>query len=124
PFRADPALQAGTASRAQALAIAATKANFDGLANADNAAVIGFIVNPPDPVGAVGPSHYVQMVNLVYAVFDKQGNRLVGPASLGSLWAGFPVTDCAHQSGDPIVLYAQLEDPWPLSQVTSARPTL
>ena len=122
PFRADPALQSSAASRAQALAIAATKANFDGLANADNAAVLGFIVNPPDPVGAVGPSHYVQMVNLVYAVFDKQGNRLVGPASLGSLWAGFPVTDCAHQSGDPIVLYDQLEDRWLLTQFTSAGP--
>ena len=92
------------------------------LANADNAAVLGFIVNPPDPVGAVGPSHYVQMVNLVYAVFDKQGNRLVGPASLGSLWAGFPVTDCAGQSGDPIVLYDQLEDRWVLTQFTSAGP--
>ena len=31
------------------------------------------------------------MINLVFAVFDKAGNLLVGPIDTGSLWAGFPI---------------------------------
>jgi hypothetical protein len=89
---------------------------FEGLRNTDNPRLVA----PPDPVGDVGPNHYVEMVNNVFAIYDKQGNRLVGPSLLGSLWAGFPVTDCSANSGDPIVLYDQLEDRWLLTQFTSA----
>ena len=105
--------QAGTAS------LGGTLANFDGLSNQDNFDIFGFRVNPPDPVGDVGPSHYVEMVNLAYAVYDKAGNPLVGPADTGTLWAGFPVEDCTDPSGDPIVLYDQTVDRWILSQFTT-----
>ncbi len=94
--------------------------NFEGLSNQDNFDVLGGRVNPPDPVGAVGPNHYVEMINLVFGVYDKAGNKLLGPLSLGSLWAGFPVTDCALNAGDPIVVYDQIADRWILSQFTSA----
>ena len=73
-------------------------------------------------MGDVGPNHYVEMVNLVYAVYDKQGNRLVGPTPIGELWAGFPVTDCQDLSGDPVVLYDQTMDRWLLSQFTATGP--
>src|SRR6185312_8132238 len=46
-------------------------ANFEGLSNQDNFNVLGTRVNPPDPNGAVGPNHYVQMINLVFGVFDR-----------------------------------------------------
>lgn len=104
------------------LSIPSPLANFEGLSNQDNFNVHGFRVNPPDPVGDVGPNHYVQMVNLVFAVYDKSGNRLVGPLPIGALWADFAVPDCADPSGDPIVLYDQLEDRWILSQFTTAGP--
>jgi hypothetical protein len=94
-------------------------ANFEGLSNLDNFNVFGFRVNPPDPVGDVGPAHYVEMTNLAVAVFDKQGNRLAGPIAIGDLWAGFPVEDCTDPSGDPIVLYDQLVNRWILSQFTT-----
>ena len=103
-------------------AIAAPLANFEGLSNQDNFNVFGFRVNPPDPVGDVGPNHYVQMVNLTYAVFDKQGNRLLGPVDTGTLWAGFAVEDCTDPSGDPVVLYDQFADRWLLSQFTTRGP--
>ena len=64
------ARQSAVTPRADALAIWSTLANFEGLSNQDNFNVFGFRVNPPDPVGAVGPNHYVQMVNLPFAVFD------------------------------------------------------
>jgi hypothetical protein len=101
------------------LAIAAPIANFEGLSNQDNFNVFGFRVNPPDPVGDVGPNHYVEMINLVFGVYDKAGNKLLGPVDTGSLWAGFPIEDCTDPSGDPIVLYDQTEDRWILSQFTT-----
>src|SRR3990172_5175386 len=52
--------------------------------------VFGFRVNPPDPVGDVGPNHYVEMINLVFAVYAKNGTLLMGPVDTGTLWAGFP----------------------------------
>ena len=104
------------------LAIPAPLANFEGLSNQDNFNLLGGRVNPPDPVGDVGPNHYVEMINLVYAVYDKQGNLLAGPATLGSLWANFPITDCARNAGDPIVVYDQFADRWLLSQFTSRGP--
>jgi hypothetical protein len=97
-------------------------ANFEGLSNVDNFNLFGFRVNPPDPVGDVGPKHYVEMINLAVAVFDKQGNRLAGPIAIGDLWAGFAVEDCTDPSGDPIVVYDQLVNRWILSQFTTRGP--
>jgi hypothetical protein len=92
---------------------------FEGLSNQDNFNTFGFRVNPPDPNGAVGPNHYVEMINLVFAVYDKSGNKLLGPVDTGTLWAGFPIADCTDPSGDPIVLYDQTTDRWLLSQFTT-----
>ena len=95
---------------------------FEGMSNQDNFNVFGFRVNPPDPNGEVGPNNFVEMINLVFAVYDKAGNLLVGPVDTGSLWAGFPITDCTDPSGDPVVLYDQFMDRWLLSQFTTAGP--
>ena len=51
-----------------------TSQNFDG--TGVNNGVI-----PPDPAGDVGPNHYVQVVNLEYAIYSKTGTKLVGPFS-------------------------------------------
>jgi hypothetical protein len=96
---------------------------FEGLSNQDNFDLYGFRVNPPDPNGEVGPNHYVEIINLVFAVYDKQGNRLTGPTKLGDLWTGFAIPDCTDPSGDPVVVYDQLEDRWLLSQFTTRGPT-
>jgi hypothetical protein len=106
-----------------ATAIPSPIANFEGLSNQDNFNVFGFRVNPPDPVGDVGPNHYVEMINLVFAVYSKTGTLLLGPVDTGTLWAGFAVPDCTDPSGDPIVVYDQVADRWLLSQFTTAGPT-
>ena len=103
-------------------AIAGPLANFEGLSNQDNFNTFGFRVNPPDPVGAVGPNHYVEMINLVFAVYSKTGTVLVPPTDIGALWAGFAVDDCTDASGDPIVVYDQFADRWILSQFTTRGP--
>ena len=100
-------------------AISSTGANFEGLSNQDNFNTIGFRVNPPDPVGDVGPNHYVEMINLVYGIYSKTGTLLLGPVDTGTLWTGFPIEDCTDPSGDPIVLYDQVADRWILSQFTT-----
>jgi hypothetical protein len=66
--------------------------NFDGLGNLDNPPTLRF--TPPDPVGAVGPDNFVEMDNVSFAVYDKQGNLLSGPTLTGDLWQGFAVPDC------------------------------
>jgi len=104
---------------ASAATIPSPSLTFEGLKNLDNP----FLVAPPDPVGAVGPNHYVEMVNLVFAVYDKQGNRLAGPTLLGDLWKGFAIPDCTDLSGDPIVLYDKHSDRWVLTQFTTRGPT-
>jgi hypothetical protein len=101
-------------------AIPSTQRNFEGLSNQDNFNIFGFRVNPPDPVGEVGPNNYVEMVNLVFAVYDKAGNKLLGPVDTGTLWSGFAVPDCTDPSGDPVVLYDQITDRWILSQFTTS----
>ena len=117
-YSGDGALQSGTRLRAGA-SIAAPLVTFEGLSNEDNFNFFGGRVNPPDPVGAVGPNNYVEMINLMFAVYDKAGNRLAGPTDTGSLWAGFAVPDCTDPSGDPIVIYDKLENRWILSQFTT-----
>jgi hypothetical protein len=79
-------------------------------------------VNPPDPNGEVGPNHYVEMVNLVFAIYSKTGTLLLGPVETGTLWDEFPVEDCIDPSGDPVVLYDQFADRWIMTQFTTAGP--
>ncbi len=119
-FSGDGAIQQSTAQKSSALTISAPLVNFEGLSNQDNLNIFGIRVNPPDPNGDVGPNHYVEMINLVFAVYDKQGNLLLGPVDTGSLWAGFAIPDCTEPSGDPIVLYDQFTDRWLLSQFTTS----
>ena len=70
-YSGDGALQGGgglglqaAAPTITAAAIPAPLLTFEGLSNQDNFNLFGFRVNPPDPVGAVGPNHYVEMVNV------------------------------------------------------------
>jgi hypothetical protein len=120
-YSGDGALQV-RGSFGPALQIPATNANFEGLSNQDNFNIFGFRVNPPDSVGAVGPNHYVEMINLVFGVYSKTGTLLLGPVDTGTLWADFAVPDCTDPSGDPVVLYDQFADRWLLTQFTTRGP--
>ena len=77
-----------------------------------------FTVNaaPPDSAGAVGPRHYVQMVNAGVAIFDKAGVVLAGPLLTNAIWAGFGGGCEANNDGDGMVLYDRMADRWVISQ--------
>jgi hypothetical protein len=84
--------------------------NFEGINNVNN-------VLPPDTEGDVGPNHYVQWVNLSFAIYDKTGTLLFGSAAGGTLWSGFGAPCETHNDGDPIVKYDRLADRWLMSQL-------
>ena len=75
-------------------------------------------VVPPDPVGEVGPNHYIQMVNAgagsVFSIYNKSGGLISGPTVLSSLWTAGGA--CANGRGDPIVLYDTLAQRWLMTE--------
>jgi hypothetical protein len=112
PLEHDPVVQSATAPT---VGMPPVGASFEGVEN--NQACNGCI--PPDPNGAVGPNHFVQMVNSSFAIYSKSGAVLSPPKAINSLWSLIPNSTCAtHNNGDPIVIYDQLADRWLLSQFT------
>ncbi len=79
--------------------------NFDGLSST------GAV--PPDTDGDVGPNHYFQVVNTSYAIYNKNGNKLLGPAANSSIFQGLPNNS---NDGDAIVLYDEVANRWLFSQ--------
>jgi len=90
-------------------------------------------VAPPDTTGDVGPNHYVQWVNLRYAVYTLTrgvNNEITGfnlvsgfPKNGNVVWQGFGGRCETDNDGDPIVQYDQLADRWILTQfAVSATP--
>src|ERR1044071_6292198 len=92
-----------------------------------------FRVAPPDTTGDVGPNHYVQWVNLRYAIYTLTrgvNNEITGfnlvpgfPKNGNVVWQGFGGRCQSDNDGDPIVQYDQLADRWILTQfAVSATP--
>jgi len=90
-------------------------------------------VAPPDTTGDLGPNHYVQWVNLRYAVYtvsrDTSGNitafnPMAGfPKQGNAIWQGFGGACEAYNDGDPLVQYDQFADRWVMTQfAVSAQP--
>jgi Secretion system C-terminal sorting domain len=96
PTNIDPLIQEGGFTRSANSPIV----SFDGVVSN---------VSPPDPTGAVGPNHIVEMTNSVWGVFDKSGN----------IASGFPKSiniPLGIGNGDPIVLYDREADRFLISQ--------
>jgi IPT/TIG domain len=107
---ADTAVQ----SSVQGAAAPAASSSFDGIGQG----LPGFTVQyaPPDTNGAVGPNHFVQTVNVSFAVFSKTGSLLYGPVAINTLFTGFGGLCEADNDGDPSVVYDQLADRWVITQ--------
>ena len=65
---------------------------------------------PPDANGTIGPNHYMQTINTVYAIYSKTGTILAGPSNLNLLFSGVTGANC--NDGDPVVLYDEQADRW------------
>ncbi|MGI8787151.1 MAG: FG-GAP-like repeat-containing protein [Pyrinomonadaceae bacterium] len=96
--------------------------SFGGLSSDDNAAAYGFRAVPPDANGDVGPNHFVQTVNILTRIFDKNGNPLTPPFKLSSIFSVLGTPCSMRNDGDPIALYDALADRWILSQFCNNAP--
>ncbi len=75
---------------------------------------------PPDTVGDIGSSHYIQAVNgasSIIRIYNKSGTLLAGPINMSSLWTAGGA--CVSGGGDGIVLYDPLASRWLLAEFAS-----
>jgi hypothetical protein len=102
PFETDPIRQ----SNFGMTYLDTTIQNFDGLSGDGS-------LCPPDTYGEVGASHFYDVVNCKYAIYDKTGVKIFGPASNSSVWSGMPNNS---NDGDATVNYDEVNDRWVFSQ--------
>ncbi|MFZ4564445.1 MAG: T9SS type A sorting domain-containing protein [Bacteroidales bacterium] len=63
---------------------------------------------PPDENGAAGPNHYMQTVNVTYAIYDKSGTIKAGPTNINQIFGNVP--GASRNDGDPIVIFDKQAD--------------
>ncbi len=96
--------------------------SFDGLSNYDNIDAYNLLILPPDPIGDVGPNHYVQAVNALLRVFSKAGEPLSPPLRFSDIYAPLNTQCSQRNDGTPSVLYDPLADRWIISTYCSNFP--
>lgn len=116
-FGPDPVLQESTAATST-LAAPATSVNVDGIGYGFTGPSGTFSVQyaPPDTNGAVGPNHFVEVVNVDLAVFNKSGVPVYGPVLTRTLWTGFGGNCEVQNDGDAVVSYDRIADRWIITQ--------
>src|SRR6185369_14408325 len=90
----------------------ATGVSFEGVGTG----IPGFFPStaPPDTNGRVGASQYVQWTNLSFAIWDKNGTKLYGPAAGNTLFQGLGSPCATHNDGDPVASYDLMANRWVL----------
>lgn len=115
PLQRDGALQSAWPQGNGRLNIPAPLLTFEGVGVQSSA--------PPDTNGAVGPNDYVETVNTLVRIYDKNGVAR-GPAfKLSTLFAPLGGVAASTDNGDPIVLYDRIANRWLLSQFAFASQT-
>lgn len=73
-------------------------------------------LTPPDTNGDVGNGYYVQMVNVVFGIYDADtGKKIKGPLTVSSLFTGSGL--CAkHDDGDPVTVYDAIHNRFLVSE--------
>jgi len=94
---------------------------WPGLNSDDNQAIVGGRLEPPDTQGDIGADYYIQWINLLFAVYDKSGNKVYPPGAPravpgNTLWAGFGGPCQNDNDGDPITLWDPLAQRWLMGQ--------
>lgn len=73
---------------------------------------------PPDSDGAIGPNHYVELINGRFSVYDKTSGVRVQTMTDAQFWAKFGIN---FQAGvdvtDPRVIFDKLTQRWFVSQI-------
>jgi hypothetical protein len=113
-----PATPGRGAARAQAV-MPSPSANFEGAGEGFTgpSGTYHDVGTPGDPNGAVGPAHYVQVVNTDLAIFSKTARVILGPLPTNTLWSGFGGACDTNDDGDATVLYDRQADRWVVTQL-------
>ena len=124
----DPALQTSVSP-----SVATTSgANFIGVGEGLGSFNVRYA--PPDTNGAVGPTEYVQWVNVNFAVFAKYNNETIngktynagqvvyGPAAGNTLWSAIGGSCASSNSGDPIAQFDKQAGRWVMLQPVFSSP--
>ncbi len=86
----------------------APSASFDGLDFATWGAG-----HPPDPVGDVGPTYFMQAMNTSIGIYSKSGSQIAAFTFDAFMSQGNFGNLCdTNNFGDPVVLYDTFEDRW------------
>jgi hypothetical protein len=114
PGGIDPVVQSSLATTAAP----ALGLGFEGVGQGFSGPSGAFSVDsaPPDPNGAVGPNHFVEVVNESFAIFNKSGTPVYGPVRTNTVWSGFGGGCQSNDDGDATVEYDRLADRWIISQ--------
>jgi hypothetical protein len=79
--------------------------NFEGVGNENG-------MFPADPNGEVSLDHYLQTVNSSFALWDKAGDLLFGPADNKTIWESLPGPWNSYYWFDPVFKYDHMADRW------------
>ena len=74
---------------------------------------------PSDSNMAIGPNYIVEVVNVQFAVYNKNGTTLAGPTDIQTLFNPLG-GNCGGTVGDPIVLYDRQADRWVITMIGAA----
>ena len=121
PGQTDGAVQSGaTRARLAPSPLAGVDGLGEGFSGPDGSFTVRWA--PPDTVGAVGKTQYVQIVNDGLAVFDKtqDQNVVYGPVPTNTPWVGFGGACEDDNDGDAVVVYDKAADRWIISQFAVA----
>ena len=94
-----------------AASLPSVTSSFQGLSQYDTRALNGgFSSIPPDTMGAVGRTQFVELVNGGFAVFDKATGARTVAISDTTFWANAGRPGGTH--GDPRVMYDKVSNKW------------
>lgn len=82
--------------------------SFNGLGDYDTR-LLGRALVPPDTMGAVGTTQFVQLINGAFGVFDKNSGNLLGATSDVGFWNQLGQTGTG---GDPRILFNAASQRW------------
>jgi len=78
---------------------------------------------PPDTMGAIGPAHFVELINGRYSVFDRTSGLVVQSSTLNQFWANAGAPPQGSYSFDPRVLFDEASGRWFACAADAARTT-
>lgn len=93
--------------------------NFSGLSANDDIAVYGSFFIPPDQGSAVGPNHYMELINLIYAIYNKDGSVAVPRTPLSTFFANAGIPGLGTAMSDPRIVYDQASGRWFVVVITT-----